>query len=349
MRVVRDAATRTAEPRASKARTHDTPIPEEDSMRRILAVAALALVSATVAAQGYPAKPVRMIVPYPPGGGTDIFGRITAERMSDLLGQPVVVTNVAGGSGTVGSDQVRRAEPDGYTLLFNASLFALGKHVVKSTPYDPVDDFMPIGRTGLAPLLIVASPKLQAATLQDAIKEARANQSAFNMGLSGLGAAGHLATLEFMRLTELKIQAVPYKGTAPALADVMGGSTQLMIDAATALIPPATSGRVRGLAITSAARSKNAPDIPTTAEAGLPGLTLHSWYGVWGPKGLPQPVVDRLVAALADATRHPEFNARIDKAGILPGYLGPQEFGAFMRKDIDQAVSLLKAANFQPE
>jgi tripartite-type tricarboxylate transporter receptor subunit TctC len=321
-------------------------------MRRILAglvLALTALTSLSAIAQGYPNKPVRLVVPYPPGGGTDALGRIMAERLADRLGVAVVVSNVPGGSGTVGSEQVRRAEPDGYTLLFNASLFLLGKNVVKSTPYDPLDDFTALGRVGQAPLLIIASNKVEATTLADLVKAVRANPAGFNMAISGMGSAGHLGTLEFMRLTGVNLQGIPYKGTAPALADVMGGSVQLMIDSATVLLPQAKSGRVRGIAITGSSRSKTNPDIPTTAEAGMPDMTIASWYGVWGPKGLPPAVTNRIATAIAEGVKQPEFAARIDAAGIVPGYLDPAAFVAFMRADQLKAVNLLKAANFEPE
>jgi tripartite-type tricarboxylate transporter receptor subunit TctC len=169
------------------------------------------------------------------------------------------------------------------------------------------------------------------------------------MAVSGQGAAGHLGTLEFMRLAGVNLQNIPYKGTAPALADVLAGNVQIMIDAATVLLPQTKGGRVRGLAITSSARSPINPDIPTAAEAGMPGLNLNSWYGVWGPKGLPAAVTARLATAIAEGVRQPEFQARIDAAGILPGYQDPQAFVEFMRGDLQRAVSLLRAANFQPE
>ena len=318
-------------------------------MRRILAGIVLALTALTAAAQGYPNKPIRLVVPYPPGGGTDALGRIMAERLADRLGVAVVVANVPGGSGTVGSEQVRRAEPDGYTLLFNASLFLLGKNVVKSTPYDPLDDFTALGRVGQAPLLIIASNKVEATTLADLVKAVRANPAGFNMAISGMGSAGHLGTLEFMRIAGVNLQGIPYKGTAPALADVMGGNVQLMIDSATVLLPQTKGGRVRGMAITGTSRSKVNPDVPTTAEAGMPELSIASWYGVWGPKGLPPAVTSRLATAIAEGVKQPEFTARIDAAGIVPGYLDPTAFVEFMRADLVKGVSLLKAANFQPE
>ncbi len=318
-------------------------------MRHVVAGIILALSALVAFAQAYPNKPIRMVLPYPAGGGTDALGRIMAERLADRLGVAVVVGNVPGGSGTVGSDQVRRAEPDGHTLLFNASLFLMGRNVVKSTPYDPLDDFTALGRVGQAPLLIIASNKVEAATLADLVKAVRANPGGFNMAIYGLGAAGHLGSLEFMRIVGVNLQSIPYKGTAPALADVMGGSVELMIDSATVLLPQAKGGRVRGLAITSATRNKNNPEIPTTAEAGMPELTIASWYGVWGPRGLPPAITARLASAIAEGVRQAEFAARIDAAGIVPGYLDPAAFVEFMRMDLARSVNLLKAANFQPE
>ncbi|MSQ55537.1 MAG: tripartite tricarboxylate transporter substrate binding protein [Betaproteobacteria bacterium] len=317
-------------------------------LKTLILLASFAL-PAAVLAQAFPAKALRMVVPYPPGGGTDTLGRITAERIADRLGVPVVVANQPGGSGTVGSDQVRRADPDGYTLLFNASLFILGKNVVKSTPYDPLEDFSPLGRVGQAPLALVVSTKVEATTLAELVKAVRANPAAYNVAISGMGAAGHLGTLEFMRLAGVNLQSVPYKGTAPALADVMSGNVQILVDAATVLMPQTKGGRVRGIAIMSSARSKVNLDVPTTAEAGMPDLAMASWYGVWGPKGLPAPVATRIATAIAEGVKQPEFAARIESAGIIPGYMDPAAFAEFIRADQARAVALLKSANFQPE
>ena len=318
-------------------------------MRLILA--ALALASATGAvAQTYPNKPIRYVIPYPPGGGTDTYGRIVADRLADRLGQPVIVNNVAGGSGTVGSDQVRRADADGYTLLFNASLFLLGKNVLKSTPYDPLEDFTALGRMGEAPLLIVSSTRLEATTLAETLKLAREKPNTFNFAVSGMGSAGHLATLEFLRLAKLDLVTIPYKGTAPAMQDVMGGSAQLFIDPLTVLLPQTRGGKLRALAVTSPTRVRQAPDIPSVVEAGMPGLAnMVSWWGVWGPKGLPAPIAQRISAALTDAAKAPELVQRAENLGIVPSYMPPAQFVEFMRGDLTRSVALLKGANFQPD
>ncbi len=326
-------------------------------MRKVLravagaaAVAALAsLGGAAASAQAYPAKPIRWILPYPPGGGTDIMGRLVAEAISPRLGQPIVVVNQSGASGTVGSEAVRRADPDGYTLLFNASIFVLGRNVVRAAPYDPVQDFTAVARIGEVPLILLASTKVTAGTIPEIVAAAKADPKAYNFGLSSLGSAGHLATLEFIRLAGTPIETITYRGAAPALTDLVAGNVQLMIDPITSLLPQAKAGRAKAVAVTSATRSALAPDVPTTAEAGMPGLVLGSWYGVWGPKGLPAPVVDRVSRAVQEASADPAFVEKLATYGISPVYMGPDRFPAFMQADIDRSVALLRAANFQPE
>ncbi|BBK30462.1 tripartite-type tricarboxylate transporter receptor subunit TctC [Stella humosa] len=313
-----------------------------------VAVASLVAVGGA-AAQTYPTKPIRWILPYPPGGGTDVMGRLVAEAVAPRLGQQVIVVNQSGASGTVGSDAVRRADPDGYTLLFNASIFVLGRNVVKAAPYDPVADFTPVARIGEVPLILLASNGVTGQTIPEIVAAAKANPSGFNFGLSSLGSAGHLATLEFIRLAGTRIETIAYRGASPALTDLVAGNVQLMIDPITTLLPQAQAGRAKAVAVTAAARSPLAPDVPTTAEAGMPGLVLASWYGVWGPKGLPPAVVARVSAAMADAAKDPAFIAKLATYGIQPTYMGPAEFPGFMQADIDRSIALLRAAGFQPE
>ncbi|MGE0719358.1 MAG: Bug family tripartite tricarboxylate transporter substrate binding protein [Alphaproteobacteria bacterium] len=324
-------------------------------MKRVIALAlvSVALVSFALdggaAAQGYPTKPIRWVLPYPPGGGTDIMGRLVAEAVSPRLGQPVVVVNQTGASGTVGSDAVRRADPDGYTLLFNASIFVLGRNVVKAAPYDTIADFTPIARIGEVPLIILAATSVPGSTIPEVVAAAKAEPRKYNFGLSSLGSAGHLATLEFIRLAGSPIETITYRGAAPALADLVAGNIQLMIDPLTALLPQAQAGRAKALAVTSRARSALAPDIPTTAEAGMPDLVMGSWYGVWGPRGLPDAVVTRIGAAMAEAAADPAFAAKLATYGIIPTYMAQAEFRDFIRADLDRAVGLLRSVNFQPE
>ena len=300
-------------------------------------------------AQAYPTKQIRWVIPYPPGGGTDVMGRMVAEGVSARIGQPVVVVNTSGGSGTVGSESVRRAEPDGYTLLFNASLFVLGKHVVKAAPYDPLTDFTPVARIGEAPLVLIGATKLAPNTFQELVAALRASPDKYNFAASSLGSAGHLATLDFLRLAGAKIQVVPYRGASPALADIAGGNVELLMDPLTSLLPQVQGGRAKAFVVTSQARSPLAPEIPTTAESGMPDLTIVSWYGVWGPKGLPQEVVTRISGEIGAVSKDPAFNAKLEKFGIRPTFMGPDAAPAFYKAEQDKAVALLKAANFEAE
>lgn len=318
--------------------------------RSMLAATGALLVFTTPAlAQDYPSRQITWVIPYPPGGTTDTMARLTAAKVSEILKTPIIPVNKAGASGTVGSDSVRTSPADGYTILFNASLFAIGKQLFKSLPYDPQVDFQPLGRVASAPLLLVAHPGVKATSLTELVAAAKADPKAYNFALSSLGAAGHLATLEFLRLAKLDLTVVPYKGTAPALNDVMSGTVQLMIDPIAATGPLVKGGKLKALAITSARRAAVAPDVPTAAEAGMPDLVLGSWYGAWAPKGVPADVVAKLAKALEQAANDPEFKARLVQLGLEPAFDGPEAFRKFIAADVEKSAALLKAANYQPE
>jgi len=300
-------------------------------------------------AQDYPSRSINWVIPYPPGGTTDTMARLTAAKVSEILKTPIIPVNKAGASGTVGSDSVRTAPADGYTILFNASLFAIGKQLFKSLPYDPQTDFQPLGRVASAPLLLVAHPSVKANSLTELVAAAKADPKAYHFALSSLGAAGHLATLEFLRLAKLDLTVVPYKGTAPALNDVVAGTVQLMIDPIAATGPQVKGGKLKGLAITSSKRAAVMPDIPTAAEAGMPDLVLGSWYGAWAPKGVPADIVAKLAKALEQAAHDPEFKAKLEQLGLEPVFDGPEAFRKFIAADVEKSAALLKAANYQPE
>lgn len=308
-----------------------------------------ALVCCTSLAQGYPARPITLVLPYPPGGTTDKVGRITAKRLEALLKVPVVVDNKAGASGTIGSDFVRRAPADGYTLLFNASIFLLGKSVLKAAPYDPVTDFTPLARVGHTPLLLLANPGVPAINIKELVALGKAKPEALNFANSAAGSAGHLATIEFNHLAGLALQVVTYRGSAPALTDLVGGHVQLMIDPPGVALAQVKAGKLKALAVTARQRTSWAPEIPTAAESGMPDLVLSSWYGVWGPKGLPAEVLARLDEALAAVSRDPEFRSQLQAAGVDELSEGRKEFEAFIAADVRRNQALLKSANFQPE
>ncbi|MCW5732541.1 MAG: tripartite tricarboxylate transporter substrate binding protein [Enhydrobacter sp.] len=317
--------------------------------RTILGGAAASLLAAPAIAQSYPSKPIQMIVPYPPGGGTDGFGRITSDILSEKIGQQIIIRNIGGASGVTGSDTVRRSEPDGYTLLFNASLFVLGKHVVASCPYDPQADFRPIAQAGEAPLVLLVNIDVPGTDYASTMAAIGKEPKKYFFALSSGGSAGHVATLEFLRRTGLPLDTVLYKGTAPANADLLSGSVQLFMDPWTALLPLARAGKARAMFVTSRTRTPLAPDIPTSDEVGLKDFYLSSWYGVWAPKATPDAVVDRLALAMAEVNKDKGFIAKCGSLGLVPTGRGPQEFTAFIKSEVDTNTTLLRNAGYKPE
>jgi tripartite-type tricarboxylate transporter receptor subunit TctC len=297
----------------------------------------------------YPNKPLKMVVPYPPGGGTDGLGRITGQFLSEKLGQPIVIQNIGGASSTVGSETVRRSDPDGYTLLFNASLFVLGKTVVPTCPYDPQTDFRAIAQAGEAPLVLLVNNDVPGTDYASTMAAIAKEPKKYFFALSSGGSAGHIATLAFLKRTGLPLDTILYKGTAPANADLLSGSVQLFMDPWTALLPLATSGKARGLFVTSKERTPLAPNIPTSNEVGLKDFNISSWYGVWAPKDTPDPVVDKLAAAMAEVSKDPGFIATTTKLGIVPTARGPKDFAAFIKTEVEVNTALLKDAGFKPE
>jgi len=297
----------------------------------------------------FPNKPLKVIVPYPPGGGTDGLGRITCQFLQEKLGQPIVVQNLGGASGTLGSETVRRADPDGYTLLFNASLFALGKTVMPSCPYDPVTDFRAIAQAGEAPLVLLCANNVPGTDYASTMAEIKKEPKKYFFALSSGGAAGHIATLAFLKRTGLPLDTILYKGTAPANADLVAGNVQLFMDPWTALLPLATSGRARGLFVTSKERTKLAPNIPTTEEVGLKDFHMSSWYGLWAPKDTPDPIVDKLASAMAEVSKDPGFLEKTTSLGIVPTARGPAAFAAFIKTEVEINTALLKESGYQPE
>jgi tripartite-type tricarboxylate transporter receptor subunit TctC len=311
-------------------------------------VAGASKASGAFAQAGYPSRPIRLIVPFPAGGGVDVFARLLAEKLREKRRVTIVVENRAGANGTVGGNAVRQSEPDGYTLLFSAATHVMAKHVLKSPPYDPVTDFTPVARAGEAPLLVVMAPKLPQTTIGEVVADARKQPERWTFATPALGSPSHLAILGFNKLAGLNLTVVAYRGTAPALTDVAAGHVQLTIDAVLALLPAARGGNVKALALTSAKRSKLAPEIPTAAESGMPGLEVASWYGVWGPKGLPDSVVGWLNAAYNEATRDLAAAGRLVTLGIEPVAQSPEEFARFIAADVARNAELLRAAKFEP-
>lgn len=307
-------------------------------------------VSSSVAQSGkYPDKMIRIIVPFAAGGGVDTLARLMAEKLQANLGVSVIVENKGGANGTIGGLSVQQSAPDGYTVLFSANTQSMAKLVMAKAPYDPATDFTHIARVGEAPMLVVMSPKQDEKTLAEVAASALKSPDKWTAGVPALGSPGHIATIQFMRLSKAQITLTPYRGTAPALTDVAGGHIQLLTDSMVVLLPMAKDNKVKALAITSPKRSKLAPDIPTAAESGMPGLEVLAWYGMWGPKGLPADVVQTLNAASSKAVKELADSGKLAALGIEPVSETPDAFAKFMAAEVARNGELLKSVNFQPQ
>jgi tripartite-type tricarboxylate transporter receptor subunit TctC len=292
-------------------------------------------------------RPIRIIVPFAAGGGVDVFARLISEKLRQKNGLTIMVDNRAGANGSIGGNAVKNAEPDGTTLLFSAGTHVMARQVMKNAPYDPIDDFASIARVGEAPMMLVVSPKVAPNNISELIAEARKAPKNWTFATSALGAPGHLAELDFNRLSGLNVLIQPYRGTAPALNDVAGGHVQLMIDPILALLPLANSRQVKGLAVTTAKRTPLAPEIPTASESGLAGMNHSSWYGVWGPKKLSADMVTQLNKMIGDAVQELRSEGQLAKLGIEPVSETPSQFEAFAKDYVTRNAELLRAANFE--
>jgi len=318
--------------------------------RTFLAGSAATLAAPVLAQSAWPkGQPIRIIVPFPAGAANDAMGRLAAQRLQDKLGATVIVENRAGGSASIGTTAVLHAAPDGYTLLASAFNHIILNHAVKAVTFDPQADFETIGRTARAPLLMVMAPNRPEKTIAEVIAAAKAAPNDWTFAIPALGAPSHLATVDFMSRTGLSIATSPYRGTAPALTDVMGGHVQLLIDASFALIPVARAGKVRTLGITTKERSALAPDIPTIAEQGLAGYDFQSWYGLWAPKGTPRDICERINALMRETMQEPAIVQRLNASLLEPVVETIEESKAFIAAEVPKSVALLKKAGFEAQ
>lgn len=315
------------------------------------AAALTALKSPAVAQSSWPQKErtIKVIVPWPPGAANDALGRLLAERLQEKFGVTAIVENRVGGAGLVGTKAVIQSDPDGYTFLASAFNTAVMPLVLKSADFNPEADLEVLARTAVAPLVCVVSGSRPEKNLAEVIAAAKAEPKKWNFAISSLGSAGHLATIEFIRRTGVNIDMVPYRGTQPALTDLMGGSVQLLIDPSFALLPAAGDPtKARALGIATKQRSVLAPDVPTMAEAGLPGFEFNSWYGVWAPKNIPADIATKVNTLLQETMRDPAIVKRLTATLIEPIAESPDETKKFIRSEIVRATDLLKSVNFQP-
>jgi tripartite-type tricarboxylate transporter receptor subunit TctC len=305
--------------------------------------------SSAFAQTKFPDGPIKFIVPFAAGGGVDTAARLIAKQLGTNLGVAVIVENRAGGSGTIGGKAVQIAPPDGQTLLFTASTHVLAKEVMKTPPYDPVKDFQAIARVAEAPLLMVTAPNLPQVTILEVMAAAKQHPAKWTAALPALGAASHVGTLMVAKRADVQLTTTAYKGTAPALTDVAGGHAQILIDSIVSLLPMAKEGKVRPIAVTSTSRMEIAPNIPTAAESGMPGLVYYSWYGVWAPKGTPEAKALALNQALNIAVRDLVKANVFAPLGLLPVTEDIAQFQRFIETDVQRSAELLAGSGFKPE
>ncbi|MBM3529513.1 MAG: tripartite tricarboxylate transporter substrate binding protein BugD [Alphaproteobacteria bacterium] len=314
---------------------------------------ALAALAGAAQAQDYPTRPVTMVVSAAAGGPIDVFGRLLAERMAGPLGQRVVIENVGGGGGTVGGGRVAKAEPNGYTSL----LGTIATHTnpllhTEKRPYDPVADFVPVGLVAEIPLILIARKDFPANTFEEFVAYAKANQGKMNYGSAGVGSAAHLGCVMLERAMGVKIQHVPYRGTALAMQDLVAGRLDFLCEIAVTAVKNIQSGTVKGLANLSRARTPVLPDLPTAAEKGLPSVQAYTWTAVFLPKGTPQPIADRLNAATVAAMNAPGLHEQLQNLAatlVAPDRRSPDYLGRFVREEFAKWGEAIRAGGALPQ
>ncbi len=315
-------------------------------MKRFISVALLAigaLAAQGAQAQNYPNKPVKIIAPFAPGGGTDFIARLIAQKLTEKLGSQVIVENKPGAGGNLGAEQAVRSPADGYTLLLVAGSYTVNPSLYKLT-FDPVNDITPIIQLSQGPFIVAVHPSVQAKTLKELIEYAKKQPDKLSYASAGSGSITHLASAMFVDMAKVKIVHIPYKGTGPALNDTMAGNTQLLFGSPASTIPHVKSGRLRALAVTTTKRIAAAPDVPTVAEAGVPGYEVVLWHGLVGPKGLPKAVVDRINAEANQILKAPEMDKLLATDGVAPAGGTPEQFAATIKTDIERWRKVVQQA-----
>jgi tripartite-type tricarboxylate transporter receptor subunit TctC len=318
-------------------------------MSRSLLAAALLACAVPAHGESFPSRAIRLVVPYPPGGGTDTVARPLAQKISESIGQPVVIDNRGGASEVIGTEVVARAAPDGYTLLMTTNAFAINVAAQRRLPYDPARDFTPVGRLITTPFMLVAHPGMKEASVRELIAAAKAQPGKLNYASLGSGTPHHLAMEWFKSMAGVDIVAVPYKGVGPGLAAVMAGEVQLMLTGLTAGLTQVKAGKLRALAVTTAVRSPAAPEIPTVAEAGLAGYEALAWYGILAPAGTPPEALRSLHAELAKALAAPDLRQRFASIGVDPAPSTPAELQQLIRDETALWTKVIRSAGIKPD
>jgi tripartite-type tricarboxylate transporter receptor subunit TctC len=311
-------------------------------------IALLALFACLASAQQYPTKPVRVIVPFAPGGGSDIVLRQLGPKLQQYFGQSFVVDNRGGGGGSIGAEMAARAAPDGYTLIVGSGSYAANVAVYKP-PYDPVTGITPIAEIGFSPFIVSVHPSVPVRSLKELIAHARQNPGRLAYGSSGNGGVTHLATELLATMAGgLKLTHVPYKASSLALTDLVGGHTQLVVGSMLPTLPQVKAGKIVGLAVTTAERWPTTPNIPTVAET-LPGYDVELWFGMWGPKGISRSISERLNAAVNKALHEPDVEQQLSAGGLRTSGGPPERFGERIRKDVARWQKVVAEAGIRPE
>jgi tripartite-type tricarboxylate transporter receptor subunit TctC len=298
-----------------------------------------------VSAQQYPSKPIRFVVPYPPGGPLDTIARLLGAKVGESLGQPVVVDNKPGAGGNIGADIVAKSPADGHTILMGAvATHAINPTLYKSIPYDPIKDFAPVTQVASTPNVLVVHPSVPATSVREFIAYAKANPGKLNFGSGSTGSAGHLAGELFKSMAGVEMAHIPYKGAAPAMQDLVGGQIQLMFDNLASSLGQVKAGKIRALAVTTAKKTPLAPELPTIAESGLPGFDISTWFGIFVPAGTPKAAVDRLYDEFAKALNAPDVREKMFALGAEPVASRPEDFAAFVKAEAAKYAKLVKSS-----
>ncbi len=320
------------------------------TLRMLTGLAALLLSFALLAQDAYPSRSIRLVVPYAPGGVSDITGRIVAQKMTELLGQAVVVENRTGAGGMVGTGSVAKSAPDGYTIVLSSlSAYAIGPRLVKAPFYDPVGDFTAIGSVALAPTILTVNTALPLQNLQDVIAYAKANPGKLNYGSSGIGSVAHISAEVLRASTGIQLVHVPYKSAAQSYPDLISGSLAMVFDALPSAIQHIRAGKVRPIAMMSDRRASLVPDVPTFAEAGYPEATLRLWVGLHGPANLPAAIVQKLSETASRTAAAPGVRERFTAVGADAYWTSPHEFAELVRGDVERLGKMMAAAGIKGE
>jgi tripartite-type tricarboxylate transporter receptor subunit TctC len=316
----------------------------------LLAALAAVLMAPGAFAQSYPSKPVRMIVGFPPGGGTDVVARVISQKLTEWWGQAVTVENRAGATGTIGADVVAKSAPDGYTLIMgHVNSTGIAPNLIPKLPYDPIRDFAAVSYVGYVPNILAVHPSIPAKSVKELVALLKANPGKYNYASSGNGSTQHLAGEMFKQLTGTSIVHVPYKGSGDAIKDLLAGVVAMNFDTMPPVLPHIQAGKLRGLAISTPRRLSQLPDVPTFAEEGITGFDVANWYGVMAPAGTPRDIVAKLNADINKAMQVPEVRQRLEAVGTQLNEQSPAQFEAYMKAEVTKYAKLIKDAGIRVE